>query len=72
MPGDLFPESTRPGGETNGRARSLAAARDAAERQEIERALRETGGQISEAAKMLGVSRTTLWERMRRFSITIP
>ena len=71
MPGDLFPESARVTDEAGSRARSLAAARDAAERQEIERALRETQGQISEAAKLLGVSRTTLWERMRRFSINI-
>jgi DNA-binding NtrC family response regulator len=71
MPGDLFPESARYAGETGGRARSLSAARDAAERHEIERALRETGGQISQAARVLGVSRTTLWERMRRFSISI-
>lgn len=67
MPGDVFPEI----GETNApiAGRSLAAARDAAEQHEIERALRETRGQIGEAAKLLKVSRTTLWERMRRFGI---
>ncbi|NJL07678.1 MAG: sigma-54-dependent Fis family transcriptional regulator, partial [Methylacidiphilales bacterium] len=44
-------------------------ARDAAERREIERALRDSGGQVGEAAKRLGIARTTLWERMRRLSI---
>lgn len=67
MPLDLFPEMLRSSSEPSGR--SLAAARDAAEQQEIERALKETGGQIAEAAKVLGVSRTTLWDRMRRFGI---
>lgn len=68
MPADLFPEMARHTSSPSG-GRSLAAARDAAEQQEIERALRETGGQISEAAKLLGISRTTLWERMRRFDM---
>jgi DNA-binding NtrC family response regulator len=67
MPVDLFPEMASNSNSLPGR--SLAAARDAAEQQEIERALKETNGQISEAAKLLGISRTTLWERMRRFGI---
>ncbi len=67
MPVDLFPETMRSAGQPSGR--SLAEARDAAEQQQIERALKDTGGQIAEAAKLLGVSRTTLWDRMRRFGI---
>ncbi|WP_315777877.1 MULTISPECIES: sigma-54 dependent transcriptional regulator [unclassified Bradyrhizobium] len=67
MPVDLFPETMRSASQPSGR--SLAEARDAAEQQEIERALKDTGGQIAEAAKLLGVSRTTLWDRMRRFGI---
>jgi DNA-binding NtrC family response regulator len=69
MPGDLFPEAYRLDGELAQAVQPLADARDAAERREIERALRQTRGQIGEAAKLLGVSRTTLWERMRRFDI---
>lgn len=73
MPGDLFPESDARArdADADAGARSLASVRDAAERHEIERALRETDGQIGEAARVLGVSRTTLWERMRRFSISL-
>ena len=47
----------------------LAAVRDAAEKRQIERVLRETGGHIIEAAKRLDISRTTLWEKMRRYGI---
>lgn len=48
---------------------SLKDARGGAERAQIERALIETGGRIGEAAKRLGVSRTTLWNRMKAFEI---
>jgi DNA-binding NtrC family response regulator len=70
MPGDLFPEARRqPGASAEVQPLSLAAAREAAEKREIERALRESSGQIGEAAKLLHISRTTLWDRMRRFGI---
>jgi DNA-binding NtrC family response regulator len=69
MPGDLFPEARRETAEGGDRVQRLSAARDAAEKREIERALQETAGQIGEAARLLGVSRTTLWDRMRRFGI---
>lgn len=71
MPSDLFPDSVRQAATASFGARPLAIARDVAERQEIERALQETRGQIGEAAKRLGISRTTLWDRMRRFEINI-
>jgi DNA-binding NtrC family response regulator len=48
---------------------SLRDARGEAEKAEIERALGETGGRLGEAAKRLGVSRTTLWSRMRQLGI---
>ena len=41
----------------------------AAERRQIERVLRETGGHIAEAARHLDISRTTLWEKMRRYGV---
>ena len=58
-PRDFFPEkpamvSAEP---------SLSRARAAAEREEIERVLAECGGRVGEAAKRLGISRTTLWKR---------
>ena len=61
---DLFPE--RAGHES---LQSLAEVRDAAERAQILSALERTGGQIGEAARLLRVSRTTLWEKMQKLGL---
>ena len=42
------------------------------ERQRIEDALRKTHGQKMEAAKLLGVSRVTLWKKINRLGIQTP
>ena len=55
--------------ETKERISSLAEARDRAERLHIEEAIRQTGGEIAKAATLLGISRTTLWDKMRRLRI---
>ena len=44
-------------------ARTLAAARRQAETDQIEQALALSHGRVGEAAKRLGISRTTLWKR---------
>lgn len=64
LPSDLFPE--RAG---QGAIRPLAAVRDAAERAQIVAALERTQGQVAEAAKLLQVSRTTLWEKMQKLGL---
>ena len=64
QPADLFPERAGAGA-----FRSLAEVRDAAERAHIRAALERTGGQMSEAARLLGVSRTTLWEKMQKLGL---
>lgn len=61
---DLFPERAAEEG-----MRSLAEVRDAAERAQIVAALDRTRGQIGEAAKLLRVSRTTLWEKMQKLGL---
>lgn len=67
---DLFPDMTvRSDAGQPERFLTLAAARATAERRQIERALVETGNSPGEAARLLGVSRTTLWEKMRRLGI---
>ena len=64
FPADLFPE--RQAGRD---MLSLAETRDAAERMQIVAALERTSGQVAEAAKMLKVSRTTLWEKMQKLGL---
>lgn len=64
----LFPERLlleQPGDKVA----TLAEARDRAERAHIEEAIRQTGGEIARAAALLGISRTTLWEKMRKLRI---
>ena len=69
MPADLFPEHRNTAVDAADPLLPLAAVRDAAEKRQIERVLRETGGHLIEAAKRLDISRTTLWEKMRRYGI---
>ena len=65
FPSDIFPEL----GAERDRFSTLAEAREAAERQQIIAALARTDGHILEAAKLLKVSRTTLWEKMQKFGL---
>jgi DNA-binding NtrC family response regulator len=51
------------------RVASLAEARERAERRHIEEAILQTHGEIAKAATLLGISRTTLWEKMRRLGL---
>ncbi len=69
MPGDLFPENTDSAAHPAALL-SLEDARLAAERRHISRALALTRGEIMPAAKALGISRTTLWEKMRRLGLS--
>lgn len=68
MPADLFPPHHSTTANDHGSA-PLADARAAAERRAINSALRDTRGQLKEAARLLGVSRTTLWEKMKRLGL---
>jgi DNA-binding NtrC family response regulator len=51
---------------------SLAEVREQVERQHIRNALERTGGRVDDAAGMLGVSRSTLFEKIRRLRIATP
>ncbi len=48
-----------------GSASSLEAAADAAIRRRVRETLKATGGNQSQAARLLGVSRTTIWKYAR-------
>lgn len=42
------------------------------ERQAIEQALSESGWQLAVAARRLGISRTTLWRRLKQYGLARP
>ena len=44
---------------------------DQLERERLIRILRQTGGNQSEAARLLGVSRVTVWKRIKRYAIDL-
>jgi DNA-binding NtrC family response regulator len=69
LPQDLFPERLLNDVPSSRSSLSLADAREAAEKHQITRALAENEGQIGKTAEALGVSRTTLWEKMRRYDL---
>jgi transcriptional regulator with PAS, ATPase and Fis domain len=69
MSADLFPERSVSPVMENRFIASLGTAREDAEKRHIQRALAMTGGAILPAAKALGISRTTLWEKMKRYGL---
>lgn len=62
----------RASGAPDQSAADTAADEDEQARREIERALLQSNGNRSAAAKLLGVDRTTLWRRMQRLQILSP
>jgi transcriptional regulator of acetoin/glycerol metabolism len=44
---------------------------DSREREQLIRALRQAGGNQSAAARLLGVSRVTVWKRMKKHRIDL-
>jgi len=60
---DLFPEGNLGGPVT---VPDLSAARADAELRSIRQAIAASGGQVGLAAKRLGISRTTLWKKLRQ------
>jgi len=62
---DLFPERIAEGNALL----TLAEMRDAAERRYIIEVLERGKGRIGQAAKTLKVSRTTLWDKMKKYGI---
>ena len=66
---DILPTNTTEDGYPRAGGRSLAEVVDAAERQAIEVALRDSDGSREKAADVLGISATTLWRKMTRLGI---
>jgi DNA-binding NtrC family response regulator len=64
----LFPSEAAEPGRTGNLFPTLAEVRCQAERHHIRAVLARVGGRVDEAAKLLGVSRTTLFEKMRKLN----
>ncbi len=58
-------------GEQNGHERTLGEARDGVERDVVVGALRQAAGNVSRAARAIGVSRPTLYDLMRKHRIAV-
>jgi DNA-binding NtrC family response regulator len=69
LPGELAPSPERPSGTT---MRQLRDAEQDFERSYLLRALRRTGWNRTQAAGLLGISRKTLWKKMRKLRISEP
>ncbi|HKL48469.1 MAG TPA: sigma-54 dependent transcriptional regulator, partial [Desulfuromonadales bacterium] len=66
---DLPVEIRENAGQEEGREESLAAAVASAERNCIQRALKKAGGNKTESASLLGISRKNLWEKMKHYRL---
>ena len=67
------PDDERTEAEATPEAEAAEATPDAeaAERSRIVEALRQTGGNRTKAAKLLGTSRVTLWKKIGRYAIKV-
>jgi DNA-binding NtrC family response regulator len=70
MPSDLLSSTDHAPPMNSPTIVPLGEVRGDAERRHIQRALATTGGAVGATAKALGISRTTLWEKMRRYGLT--
>ncbi len=61
----VLPELFGPRADTASASLDLGSARHREERAHIARVIRECGGNQSEAARRLGIGRTTLWRKLR-------
>ena len=50
---------------------SAAGPRDIAEKEALVNALRQTKGNQSQAARILGINRVTVWNRMKKYGIDL-
>jgi DNA-binding NtrC family response regulator len=67
-PADLFPDLV-PREVSSAMLPSLAKVVDDAQKQHIQAMLGRTGGHLKKTADLLGISRTTLWEKMRKLGL---
>ncbi|MCC8127587.1 MAG: PrpR N-terminal domain-containing protein [Clostridiales bacterium] len=66
---ELYPESAENEPERDGLETSAALSAPLREKARIQAALEHTGGSREEAARELGISKATLWRRMKKYGI---
>ena len=64
----LPPKILGSGAESSSRTRGVESN---SERDEIIRVLRKTGGNQSKAAEQLGISRVTVWKKIKKYNIQL-
>jgi len=69
FPTDLFPEARVDDTHQDDLFPPLSEVRSQAEKEHIGRALEVSEGHVANAANLLGVSRTTLWEKMQKLGL---
>lgn len=69
--GQMFPDLAPPSVSPADFA-TLASMRERVERQHIKSALERTEGRVDEAARLLDVSRSTLFDKMKRLRVGHP
>jgi len=67
-----FPSTLLKTGKQSKTTKSVNINMHEIEKRELIEALEKTGGNKSKAAEYLGVSRVTVWNRMKRFNIDTP
>ena len=70
-PEHLPPDILHINAARKGSHEKTARNRDEKNRQELINALREAGGNQSRAAEILGVSRVTVWNRIKRYNVAV-
>jgi DNA-binding NtrC family response regulator len=71
LPSALRGEEAEPGQRVSTKVRALSQAVEEAETEAILAALSATNGRRADAAELLGISRKTLWEKIKHHDITI-
>jgi len=66
-----LPPNILRGTEALSRSKSVFADRDEIKKRQLVDALEKAGGNQSEAARILGVSRVTVWNQMKKFNIRL-
>ncbi len=65
-----FPPDIYQGPKSSKTRKKASINREALKKKQLIDALEQTGGNQSRAAQILGVSRVTVWNRMKRYRIT--